>query len=323
MATEHTMVVLDGYTLNPGDNPWHEIEQFGKLTVHDRTPADKTVERSKGADILFTNKTVLTREVIEQLPDLRYIGVLATGYNVVDTAYARNRQISVTNIPEYGTKSVAQFVFAATLELCHHVGDHARAVSEGQWAKTPDFCFWNYPLVELAEKVIGIIGFGRIGRQIGDLAHAFGMEVRAYDPLKGTTPTYQPFSWVTIERAFESSDVVSLNCPLTDENAQFVNSTLLNRMKPSAFLINAARGGLVHEHDLAEALNAGKIAGASVDVVSAEPIKSDNPLLSARNCIITPHMAWGTTEARKRLMHQAAENLRAYLSGRPANVVNS
>ena len=319
---KHKIVVLDGYVLNPGDNPWDEIECLGDFEVYDRTPPDQIVKRIDKADIVITNKTPLFREVLKKLPDLRYIGVLATGYNVVDIDYAKKRGIPVTNIPEYGTKAVAQFVCAMILELCHNIGEHVEAVKSGQWLQSPDFCFWNSPQIELDGKTMGIIGFGRIGRAVGELMHAFGMKVLAYDPNKGSEPTYQPFSWVQLREIFRKSDVISLNCMLTDENEKFVDKSLLGLMKKEAFVINAARGGLVHEQDLADALNAGRIAGAAVDVASTEPIEGDNPLLNANNCLITPHIAWATLGARERLMHQATQNLKAFLSGKPINVVN-
>ena len=317
------IVLLDGYTLNPGDNPWDEIACLGDFTVYDRTPADKIIERAKEAEILLTNKTPLAGQTLDELGKLRYIGVVATGYNVVDVEYAKQKGIPVTNVPEYGTKSVAQFVFALILELCSRVGYHDQAVRTGKWAQVPDFCFWDYSLVELEGKVMGIVGFGRIGRRVGELAHAFGMEVRAYDPVQAVAASYQPFSWTTLPEIFRSADIVSLNCPLTDDNERFVNQPFLNSMKSTALFINAARGPLVDEVALANALNSGQIAGAAVDVVSTEPIRSDNPLLTAKNCYITPHMAWGTLDARKRLVHQAAENLKAFLCDRPQNVVNS
>lgn len=322
-ATQQRLVVLDGFTLNPGDNPWDEFSEFGDFTTYDRTPPDRIVERSLGATILFTNKTPLSQETLDQLPDLRYIGVLATGYNVVDVAYAGQKGIPVTNIPEYGTQSVAQYVMAMLLELCHHVGHHAETVRQGKWFKVPDFCYWDYPLVELAGKTIGIVGFGRIGRSVGALAHAFGMEIRAFDPFRGAEPAYRSFAWDSLEGVFRNSDIVSLNCLLTDENEGFVNREMIKLMKSSTYLINAARGALVNEQDLADALNTGKIAGAALDVVSTEPIRPDNPLLAAKNCLITPHIAWASLSARKRLMRQAAANVKAFLDGDPVNVVNT
>lgn len=319
---KHKIVVLDGYVLNPGDNPWDEIEQLGDFSVYDRTPNDLTITRADNADIILTNKTPLTRDTISKLQELRYIGVLATGYNVVDIDFARARGIPVTNIPEYGTKTVAQYVCALILELCHRVGEHVVAVKSGQWAKSPDFCFWNSSQVELDGKTMGVIGFGRIGRAVGELMHAFGMRILAYDPYKGPDPPFQSFAWATIDEVFRQSDVISLNCLLTEENKEFVNKRLIDLMKKDALLINAARGGLINEGDLADALNSDRIGGAALDVVSTEPVETHNPLLKATNCLITPHIAWATLEARKRLMHQGAQNLKAFLLGKPINVVN-
>jgi glycerate dehydrogenase len=316
------LVVLDGYTLNPGDNPWDELARLGDLTVYDRTPAHQIVERSRGADILLTNKTPLAAETLAQLPQLRFIAVLATGYNVVDVAAARRRDIPVANVPEYGTDSVAQHVFALLLELCHHVGLHDAAVHAGEWATAADFCFWKSPPVELAGATMGIVGFGRIGRRVGELAHAFGMSVIAAGGSQREAPAYRRFEWREIPELFARADVVSLHCPLTADNAQFVNRELLGRMKPAAFLINTARGGLVNEGDLADALHAGKLAGAAVDVVSIEPIRVDNPLLAAPRCLITPHIAWASLAARRRLMTMTVANVKAFLAGRPINVVN-
>ena len=316
------IVVIDGYTLNPGDNPWDELGNLGDLAVYDRTSEDQIVERSRDAEIILTNKIPLMAHTLEQLPKLRYIGVTATGYDNVDVRSARQRNIPVTNVPVYGTDSVAQFVFALLLELCHHVGRHDLAVKNGKWTKAKEFSFWETSLVELAGKKMGIIGFGRIGRRVGELSHAFGMEVLAQDIFHGELPAYQPFAWRDVEEVFAEADVVSLHCPQTRDNMGFVNEGLLNRMKPTAILINAARGGLVNEMDLAAALDGGKIAAAAVDVASAEPIQADNPLLKARNLIITPHIAWATLAARRRLLQTSIDNVRAYLEGNPANIVN-
>lgn len=316
------IVVLDGYTLNPGDNPWDEVAQLGDLTVHDRTPEEQIVERIREAEVILTNKTAISAETLEQLPKLRLISVLATGYNIVDIAAARQRDIPVSNIPVYGTDSVAQYVFALLLEHCHHVSRHDAAVRRGKWAETGDFSFWENPLVELAGKKMGIVGFGRIGRRVGELAHAFGMEVLAYDLFQGEQPAYQPFAWKDLPELFSEADVVSLHCPQTEENAGFVNRDMLGRMKSTAILINTARGGLIDERDLTEALDNGRIAAAAIDVVSREPILPDNPLLSAQNALLTPHMAWATLAARQRLMKMTAENIRAFLAGQPINVVN-
>ncbi len=316
------IVVLDGFTLNPGDNSWDEVAALGEFTVYDRTPPDQIVERACGAQIVLTNKTPLSAETIAALPDLQFVSVLATGFNIVDTQAARSRNIPVSNVPVYGTDTVAQYVFALLLNHCHHVAHHDAKVKEGEWARRGDFCFWDFPLHELRGRVMGIVGFGRIGRRTGELANAFGMTVWAADVQQGAAPDYEPFEWKTIEEVFAGADVVSLHCPQTEDNVGFVNAALLNSMKPTAFLINTSRGALVNEADLAAALNEGRIAGAAVDVVSAEPIRDDNPLLAAKNCLITPHMAWGTVEARKRLMATTVENIRAFQAGAPVHVVN-
>jgi glycerate dehydrogenase len=316
------IVVLDGEKLNPGDNPWTEVEAYGDLTVYDWTPAEEVVSRAKDAEIVLTNKTPIPRDTLDQLSNLQFIGVLATGFNVVDVAHARSRGIPVSNVPVYGTNSVAQYVFALALELCHHVGLHSDAVHNGEWSGDGNWSFWRTPLVELYGKTMAIVGFGRIGRRVGELANAFGMEVLAVDVYQGNPPSYRPFAFVSAEEAFRRADVVSLNAALTPENEGMVNAALLKSMKPSAFLVNASRGQLVNEADLAAALNEGTIAGAALDVVSSEPIKPDNPLLSAKNCVITPHMAWAALEARQRLMQTTAENIRAFLNGEPQNLVN-
>jgi len=316
------IVVLDGYTLNPGDNPWDELSALGSLTVYGRTSPELVVERAREAEILLTNKTPITKESIAALPKLRYIGVLATGYNIVDVEAAAAQGIPVTNVPEYGTNSVAQFVFALLLELCHHAALHDRAVRNGEWERSGDYSFWKSPQIELAGKTMAVVGFGRIGRRVGELAHAFGMAVLAVDPKRGRPPAYRPFSWASLEEAFQRADVVSLNCALTDANRGMVDAALLALMKPSAFLVNAARGPLVDEEALAEALNSGRLAGAALDVQSVEPIRPGNPLLAAHNCLLSPHIAWATLEARRRLMHEIAENLRLFLSRTVRNRVN-
>jgi glycerate dehydrogenase len=314
------LVVLDGYCLNPGDLSWDALRRFGELTVFDRTRPDEVVERAAGAEIVFTNKTPLPGVVLAQLPALRYIGVLATGYNVVDVDAAKARGIAVTNIPTYGTASVAQFVFALLLELCHNVKLHSDAVRAGEWSSNPDWSFWKSPLAELAGRTMGIVGFGRIGRQVGRIADAMGMNVLAYDTYHGGPPQYG-FRWAELEELLRESDVVSLHSPLFPETQGMINANSLALMKPSAFLINTSRGPLVVDRDLADALNAGRLAGAGLDVLSVEPPAADNPLLSARNCLVTPHIAWATREARSRLMDLTVGNLAAFLSGKPVNVV--
>lgn len=316
------IVVTDGYTLNPGDNPWDEVANLGDFAVYDRTPDDQIIERTRDADVLVINKTPLSATTLGLLPKLKLIAVSATGYNVVDVAAARARGIPVSNVPEYGTDSVSQFVFALLLELCHRVAVHDGAVKAGQWSQAPDFSFWLTPLVELAGKRMGVIGFGRIGRRVGEIAHAFGMEVLAADVVTTSVPGYQPFAWRSVREVFAQADVVSLHCPQTTENTQMVNRDLLRLMKKTAFFINAARGGLVVDADLAWALDEGLLAGAALDVVSSEPIKPDNPLLGARNCIITPHMAWAALAARKRLMATTAANIASFMAGTPINLVN-
>lgn len=316
------IVVLDGYTLNPGDNPWDAVDELGELTIYDRTAPHQILECLGEAEIILTNKAPVSAETLGRLPKLRFISVMATGHNIVDIAAAGERGVPVSNIPEYGTDSVAQFAFALLLELCHHVGSHGMAVKAGDWSASPDWSFWKTPLILLAGKKMGIVGFGRIGRRVGELAHAFGMEVLAFDVQKGAAPAYSPFHWRSQQDLFTEADVVSLHCPQTPDNTGFVNRDMMSLMKKGSFFINTARGGLVNEMDLAEALNTERIAGAAIDVVSIEPIKSDNPLLTARNCLITPHIAWATLAARQRLMGATCENIKAFLSGSPINVVN-
>ena len=313
------IVVLDGYTLNPGDLSWGAMEALGECTVFDRTAPGEVLGRARGAAIVLTNKVPFDAKRMAKLPDLKYIGVLATGYNTIDTAAARKRNIVVTNVPAYATQSVAQLVFALVLELAHHAGDHSRGVHEGRWTQSKDFCYWDHPLVELDGLVMGIVGFGRIGRAVADLARAFGMKVLAHDAAAPPQTGAEP---VDLETLFRRSDIVSLHCPLTPETEGLVNAQRLALMKPTAFLINTSRGPVVNERDLAEALASGRIAGAGLDVLSTEPPKADNPLLEAKNCILTPHIAWATRAARERLMGTVVENVRAFLAGRPQNVVS-
>lgn len=315
------IVVLDGYTLNPGDNPWTEVEKLGDLTVHDRTPTDKIIERAADAEVVLTNKTPLSADTLAKLPKLRFIGVLATGYNVVDTAAARERNIPVSNVPVYGTDSVAEYVFSLITNRFRRPVLHADLVDKGEWEKSVDFSFWRTPLAELAGKTIGIVGFGRIGRRVGEIASAFKMHVLANTNHPSNPPDYS-FAWADPEELFSRSDVVTLHCNQTPENTGMVNRELLSKMKPTAYFINTARGGLVVEEDLAEALNNGVLAGAACDVVSSEPIEPDNPLLGAKNILLTPHIAWAAKEARIRLMATAAENIAAFQAGKPINLVN-
>jgi len=314
------IVVLDGYTLNPGDLSWAGLHELGQCQIHDRTSPDDIVRRAQEAEIVLTNKTQLSKETLAQLPKLRYIGVLATGYNVVDVKAAHKQNICLTNIPAYGTVSVAQMVFAHLLNLTQHVAEHGQSVQAGDWSRSRDFCYWNFPLVELAGLTMGIIGLGRIGQTTARLALDFGMKVIYFDVEKSITPQVDAQA-VDLDTLFQESDVVSLHCPLTDSNFRLVNEQRLKLMKPTAFLINTSRGPLIDERALADALNTGKIAGAGLDVLSREPPEADNPLLKAKNCYITPHIAWATRAARQRLMDIAVANIRAFLNGKPQNVV--
>jgi glycerate dehydrogenase len=314
------IVVLDSHTLNPGDLSWDALKALGPCEVYERTGPTQVVERAAGAEIVLTNKTVLSRATIAQLPRLRYIGVLATGYNVVDVEAAKQHAICVTNVPAYGTPSVAQMVFAHLLHFTQHVSEHSQSVHDGDWSRSPDFCYWNYPLVELAGLTMGIIGLGRIGRQTAQLALAFGMKVIYFD-VTPSPAAPEEMTAVDLDTLFRNSDVISLHCPLTQANRGFVNHQRLEMMKPTAFLINTSRGPLIDEPALAEALNRGRIAGAGLDVLCEEPPRPDNPLLHARNCSITPHIAWATQAARQRLMNIAVANVRAFLQGSPQNLV--
>ena len=316
------IVVLDGHTLNPGDNPWTAVEQLGNLTVHDRTPPDAIVERAVDADVILTNKTPLSAVTLAQLPRLRMISVLATGYNVVDVEAARSRGIPVCNVPAYSTDAVAEFVMALILDFYKQARFHSELVKQGAWERSPDFCFWQNPhFTELAGKTIGIVGFGAIGRRVGELSHAFRMRVLASSRSRQATATF-PFEWAETDAIFEQSDIVTLHCPLTAETTGLVHKERLARMKPGAFLVNTARGPLVVEQDLRDALDSGLIAGAACDVVSEEPIRPGNPLAGARNLTLTPHIAWAALEARRRLMDITAANIAAFLTGKPVNVVN-
>lgn len=316
------IVVLDGYTLNPGDLSWDGIRKFGDLQVYERTPPHQIVERCKDAEIIFSNKTPVSRETLEQLPVLKYIGVLATGYNVIDIDYAKERGVVVTNVPGYGTASVVQMTFALLLELCQHVQKHSDSVFQGDWAASPDFCYWKYPLVELEGKTIGIIGFGRIGKKVADVATAFGMNVLGSARHHSDQSHRKNFSWAELPELLSNSDVVSIHCPLFPETKGLINKDSLSQMKNSAFLLNTSRGPIVVDEDLAEALNTGVIAGAGIDVLSVEPPSTSNPLFKAKNCLITPHIAWATKEARSRLMETVEKNLSSYLNGNPVNIVN-
>jgi glycerate dehydrogenase len=311
------IVILDGLTTNPGDLSWEPLERLGAVTVFDRTPPGDVAARAAGADAVLTNKALVGREQIAALPALRYVGVLATGFNVVDVDAARERAIPVTNVPEYSTPNVVQATWALVLELTNRVGHHDRTVHEGRWAACPDYCYWDGELVELAGLTLGVVGYGRIGRGVADVARAMGMRVLHHRRQAGGDP-----GCVDLDTLFRESDVVSLHCPLTPETKGLVDARRLALMKPTALLVNTARGPLVDEAALAAALNEGRIAGAAVDVLSVEPPPATNPLLAARNCVITPHVAWATRNARRRLIDVAAANLAAFKAGRPQNVVN-
>lgn len=315
------IVVLDGYTLNPGDLSWDGIAKLGNLKVYDRTPPDLTVERAKNADAVFTNKVILNREIIGQLPRLKFIGVLATGYNVVDIDAAAKAGITVTNIPAYSTDSVAQMVFAHILHFTQNVAIHAESVSKGEWAKSIDFAYWKTSQIELAGKTLGIIGFGKIGQAVAKIGLAFGMKVIFSN--RSQKETELDARQVDLDTLLAESDFISINCPLTMENSGFINKTTIEKMKPTAFLVNTGRGPLINEQDLADALNAGRIAGAGLDVLAVEPATKDNPLPKAKNCSITPHIAWATFEARTRLMQIATENLKCFIEGKPQNIIHS
>lgn len=316
------IVVLDGYTLNPGDLTWKDLESLGTCTVYDRTAPKDIVPRAKNAEIALTNKTVLSSDIIKQLPELKYIGVLATGYNIVDVEAARNLNIPVTNVPTYSTQSVAQIVFAHLLNLAEHIAHHTQTVKSGRWVSSPDFSYWDTPLIEIAGLTMGIIGFGKIGQTTAKLALAFGMNVIFYDISKPSRVP-QGCKFVELDSIFRNSDIISLHCPLTPETNKIINKKRLELMKKTAFLINTSRGPVVDEQALAEALNNKRIAGAGLDVLTEEPPSKNNPLLKARNCYITPHIAWATIAARKRLLKIAIDNVASFLAGKPQNVVNS
>ena len=318
------IVVLDGYTENPGDLSWEELGKLGELTVYDRTSLTdeaETIARIGDAEIVFTNKTPITRKVLDACPGIRFISLLATGYNCVDYAYAREKGIPVANVPTYGTASVGQFAIALLLEICHHIGHHDASVHAGNWERCADWCYWDYPLIELAGKTMGIIGFGRIGQTTGRIARAMGMEVLAYDSHPSDAGRAIA-EYVDLDALLARSDVVALHCPLFPETEGIINRETIAKMKDGAILLNNSRGPLVVEQDLADALNAGKLAAAGLDVVSTEPIRGDNPLLKAKNCIITPHISWAPKESRQRIMDCAVSNVKAFLSGSPVNVVN-
>ena len=316
------IVVLDGYTLNPGDLSWKGLHQLGQLTVYERTSEEMVLERIGDAEAVFTNKTPITSKVIENSPNLKFIGVLATGYNVVDVKAARSAGIIVSNIPTYGTDAVAQYTIALLLEMCHHVGAHADCVKRGEWTSSPDWCFWKFPLIELAGKTMGIIGFGKIGQGTAKIAQALGMNILAYDAFRRPELESGTCHYAELDELLSESDVVVLHCPLFPDTQGIINRDTISKMKDGVMIINDSRGPLIVEEDLRDALISGKVAGAAVDVVSEEPISPDNPLLHAPNMIITPHMAWAPKESRQRLMNLAVGNLKAFLGDAPVNVVN-
>ena len=314
--SDTAIVILDGFTANPGDISWAAIEALGNCKIYDRTGEADVVARAADADIVLTNKTLITQKSLAALPRLRYIGVLATGYNTVDVQAAQQRGILVCNVPEYSTPNVTQAVFALLLELTNRTGHHSQTVHEGRWSASPDFCYWDGELVELAGRTLGIVGYGRIGKAVAAVGRAFGMQILAHRRTASDDPQF-----VSLDRLLSESDVVSLHCPLVPDTKELINAAKLAQMKPSAFLINTARGALIHEPDLAAALNAERIAGAGLDVLSVEPPLASNPLLSARNCVLTPHIAWATRNARLRLLEVTAANIRSYLLNRPQNVI--
>lgn len=320
-------VILDGYTLNPGDLDWTPLKNLADFTIYDRTSyslddLELIVERSKDAEMILTNKTPISREIIEQLPQLKYIGVLATGYNIVDIEAAKEHGVVVTNIPAYSTNAVAQFSIAFLLELCHRIGSHSDAVRRGDWSKSEDFAFWNHPLIELDGKTIGIVGYGSIGQATAKVAQALGMNVLGYRRNPDKSMETDKMKFASLDELFAKSDVISLHTPLTEDTKGMINKDSIGKMKDNVLIINTARGPLINDEDLAEALNQGKVGGAAIDVATVEPINADNPLLQAKNCIITPHIAWATKEARERLLNIQADNIRMFLEGNPINVVN-
>lgn len=316
------IVVLDGYALNPGDLSWDRLEELGEVTVYDRTPESKIKQRIGEAEIVFTNKTPISEEILANCPQIEYVGVLATGYNVVDIEAANKYDVTVTNVPDYGTTAVAQHTFALLLEMCNHVAEHNQAVNNGQWANALDFCFWNSSLKELTGKTMGIIGYGSIGQQSGELAQAFGMDVLAYDPEPNLELESEQLQYVELENLWAQADVISLHCPLFPETKGIINQETIAQMKDDVLIINTARGELIVEADLAEALNQGRVAGAAVDVLAEEPASIDNPLLNADNTIVTPHIAWAAQESRQRLMEIAVKNLKQFLNDKTLNQVN-
>lgn len=317
------IVVLDGYTLNPGDNPWDGMKALGDFTLYDRTPVDKIIERARDAEILVINKVPLSGLTLEALPALKCVVVLATGYDVVDVAAAGRLGIPVCNIPAYGVNSVAQMVMALLLELCRGTGLHDASVKRGEWNRAEDWCYWLTPQRELSGMVMGIVGFGNNGRKVGELAHAFGMEVIAFTEPAGDAPGYTPFRFVDRDTLFREAEVISLHCPLTEETRNLVNAERIKTMRDKAFIINTARGPLINEADVAAALHSGKLGGLGTDVLSVEPPATDNPILKAPNTLVTPHIAWASLHARRNIMNLAVDNIRAFMAGTPTNVINA
>ena len=315
------IVVLDGYTENPGDLSWEALAALGELTVYDRTPADEIVSRISDAEIVITNKTPITRATMDACPNMRYIAVLATGYNVIDVNAAKEKGIPVSNVPTYGTAAVGQFAIAMLLEICHHVAHHSQSVYDGKWNACPDWCYWDYPLIELDGKTMGIIGFGRIGQTTGRIAKAMGMHILAYDTFQSESGKAIG-EYVDLDTLLASSDVIALHCPLFPESEGIINKDTIAKMKDGVILLNNSRGPLIVEQDVADALNSGKIFAAGLDVVSTEPIRNDNPLLKAKNCLITPHISWAPKESRQRIMDCTVSNVAAFQAGNPVNVVN-
>lgn len=316
------IVILDGYTENPGDLSWEGFEALGNLTVYDRTPESKIIERIADAEIVITNKVPLTAETIAACPKMKYIGVLATGFNVVDVQAAEERGIPVTNIPTYGTAAVAQFAIALLLEICNHVWPHSESVHQGKWSKSPDFCYWDYPLIELDGKTMGIIGLGRIGKKTAQIAAGFGMNILAYDAYHDKTWENDIRRYAELDELLEKSDVISLHAPLLPDTEGIINKKNIEKMKEGVIILNNSRGPLIVEEDLRDSLNSGKVYAAGLDVVSTEPIRENNPLLEAKNCIITPHISWAPKESRQRLMNIAVDNLKGFLDGKLINTVN-
>lgn len=316
------IVVLDSYALNPGDLSWEWLEALGECEIHHRTPADKIFERCAGADIILTNKTPLTKETLSRLPNLKYIALLSTGYNIVDWEYAKEKGVPVSNIPAYSTNAVAQLTFSLILELTNRVGLHSESVKNGEWSSCPDFCYWKAPLTELCGKTLGIVGFGQIGQAVADIAEAFKMNIIAFSGHETDQTHRKNFRWVDMDTLAKESDIISFHCPLTEKTTDLVNEDFIGKCRDGAIIINTSRGPVVNDNALANALNSGKLGGAGLDVLTIEPPKSDTPLLSAKNCFITPHIAWAAFETRERLMNILKSNVTAYLDGKPQNVVN-